>query len=196
MSSFEARRALSVCLAAAVSLGAFGCNSDDEFVEPEVTSDNHEEMLSAAPGPGEKLGKADDLRDSEPAYMFTGEPSDVDVLPAEFDTAQTLFIGWANGAFSLENFFVEMVREAATEVPELIIITENDSNSNYVYSQLANAGTDMDPTPAPTWTRCSSLRPRSTRSGCATTARCSSTRPTAASASSTRATTTAASPTT
>jgi len=105
-------------------------------------------MLTAMPTAEETAAriKADgwDPRDTYADYAFTGVPGDVDHLPAEFEPAQALLIGWPSGFNGLEPFFAEIVAGAEGEVDDIYIFVDSEYSASRLSFALEDAGVDTD----------------------------------------------------
>lgn len=92
--------------------------------------------LTAAPTPAERQGKADgyDPRDEYPnAYGFTAAWNTQVTLPGEFEPARGLLIGWGAGAYAEEQFMLEIIRAASTEVPVTIVVPDQRTANTLDY---------------------------------------------------------------
>ena len=65
-------------------------------------------------------------------------------MPGEFDPTRALYIGWSNGASSLQPFFVDLIKAAAPHTPEVVVLYEGASTANSLYADLLHADADTD----------------------------------------------------
>lgn len=100
--------------------------------------------LTAGMTASEKQGKADgnDPRDQYPnAYGFTNPPAVPGAVAGEFEPISNFYIGWGSGAWENEQFFVDVIKSAATEVPVTIIVPDQQT-ANALDEDLSRVGAD------------------------------------------------------
>ena len=144
-------KVLLVCVCVAVAC------SDPEVAGPQVQfldqpgevkleSTTSSEPLPAYMTEEERERKEDgwDPRDGYPdVYGVTPPPNDVAGLPGEFEDVAELYVGWADSAWSLDDFFVKLVREAAEHVPVTVFVA-SEREANSVAAEIETDGLAQD----------------------------------------------------